>query len=470
MRERRRFEEEIGALSAPVGQRELQVEDVDGKSHKCIVLVAGCEYPRYQEKLGSGKKWYPKRVVPQRPGGISHWRTKCLDLAEYKLKKDPGTTVVLFDLDRGTKETVQRSGGKLVVAAMSGFTPLPMVDSDYRIMNTKTRELSPIPKGGIPAKDPFVHGVHVAYCPHISQVSPKTVKLADWAAWLKQNKKLGHPELGLGIEHVYDHVEAIGKARPGNLAELHLFGHASSSHDDANGTAFVNTWEFRDKWNSGLVMPANKRSPLDLDARANVDFVGRSASFAKAFGSEAFSQVWGCNWHRPDHAVLHAVRGALKGKALKDNQTFDIPIGNTHLGPAEFEEMFTKPFAHSSSKPVTAAPGAINAKKNVWKGLTGKWVRDYFAALLDRTYMKALARASGHHVLGGLPVTYSSYDNKRHPPEPLLCHIPMGTKWYRSDASDNFLEVMAFFAQTYGSTFGPGAHPKYGRGFAWYDP
>jgi hypothetical protein len=466
MRERRRFEDELELLRAPL--REL--EDVEGKGHRCIVLVAGSEYPRYEEKPRTDKKWYPKRLVPQRSAGASHWRVKCLRLAEHRLRQAPGTTVVLFDLDRGTKETVRRSGGRLVVEAMPGFTPLPMVDSDYRVMNTRTEELSPLTKAGIPAKDPFVDGVHVAYCPHISLVSAKSVKLADWAAWLKSNKKLGHPGLGLGIEHVYDHVEAIGKARPGTLAELHLLGHASSSHDDANGTAFVNTWEWRD-WTSGLAMLTSSRSPLDLDARANVDFRARGPNFAKAFAAEAFSQVWGCNWHRPDHAILVAVRAALKGKALADTQTFDIPIGNTALGPAEFEELFRNPFARSTKKPVPPAPGGPNPKKTIWKGLTGRWLRDYFAALLDRTYMKALARASGRHVLGGLPTTYSEYDSKRHPPEPLLSHIPMGAGRYTSDAkAQNFLGVMAFFEKTYGTTFGAGAHRTFGRGFAWYEP
>ena len=78
--------------------------------------------------------------------------------------------------------------------------------------------------------------------------------------------------------------------------------------------------------------------------------------------------------------------------------------------------------------------------------------------------MKALARASGRHVLGGLPATYSEYDSIRHGGEPLLSHIPMGKGLYTADAgAQNFLGVMAFFARNYATTFGPGAHRSTAR-------
>jgi len=471
MRERGRFEQELLMLREPFNGEFTLPSEVKKAQH-CIVLVAGSEYPRFEKNPRRDGRWYPKRVVPERDGrmGHSHWRTKCLRLAENRLARNPALVVMLFDLDQGSFETVQLRRGKVMITPVPGFIPLPMVDSDYRVINPVTQELSPLSKAGVPQKDPFLTGVSVAYCPHISQVSSGAVPVADWVKWLSKNRKLGHPHLGLGIEHVYEAIEAIGKQRPGSLAEFHLFGHASSSHDDANGTAFVNTYEWRG-WNTGLSMPANRRSPLDLDARAHVDFAARSKSFAGAFATDAFSQVWGCNWHRPSHAIMHEVLRTLGRKPLTDTHTFVIPIGNTHLDPKEFEKLFTQPFARSSIKPVSRAPGSLSANKTVWSGLTGKWIREYYAALLDRTYMKRLARASGHHVLGGLPTTYSDYDNKMHGSEPMLSHIPMGTGLYRRDTNPpTFVRRLGFFRDTFQVTFGPGAHPKYGRGFAWYEP
>jgi hypothetical protein len=386
------------------------------------------------------------------------------------LTKDPSQTVLLFDLDRGTKETVRLKGGKLEIAAVPGFVPLPMVDSDYRIMNTVTNELAPLSNKGIPNAPPFDKRVYVAYCPHITKVGTGTVKLADWAKWLKKNKKLGFPNLGLGIEHVYADIEVIGRKRPGCLAEFHLLGHAGSSHNEASGAAFVNTWEWRTSPH-GLSMKADRRSQLDLDARANVDFRTRSSNFAKAFGADAFSQVWGCNWHRPSHAIVTQIVLKRGTKKLTDAETFTIKIDYTELKPDEFEKLFTKPFEHSRSKPVKLAPGSFDAKKIEWKGLTGRWVRDYLAALIDRTYMKALARASKRPVLGGLPTTYSDYDVKAEGGWPLLAHIPMGTGRYTNDPNAvNFSKTLEFYEATFGVKFGRGAHPRFGRGFAWYDP
>jgi hypothetical protein len=306
-------------------------------------------------------------------------------------------------------------------------------------------------------------------------VSPKkAVKLADWAAWLKKNNRLGHPTLGLGIAHVYDHIEAIGKARPYTLAELHLFGHASSSHLHGSGTAFVNTYEWRPPgWPTGLTMPPDKRSPLDLDARANVDFLGRGGTFRSAFAPGALSYVWGCQWHRPDHALIRAVRLALKGRMLQDVQTFDIPITHSALEADKFVEMFKEPFKGASHR-LGAASGEWDAKKQIWRGLPGKWVRAYVALLLDRTYMQALANASRRCVLGGLPATYSNYDSKPEPPEPRLSHIPMGPRHYLSQEeakkAEDYTPVMMFFKNSFGTRFGPGHHPTFGRGFAIYEP
>ena len=235
----------------------------------------------------------------------SHWRTKCLALAKQKLTADPNLLVFLYDFDRATDERIRLEKGKLVADKRRAFSAL--VYEDYRWVDAGM--LRPITTTPLPVKD-YPDRPYVRYCPSVSQISRGDVAQSKWLKDSATSKWSSH---GLSINHVYKHLEWIGKYEPYTLEELHLFGHAASAHRPRSGTAFVNT--------DHLSKDTTKRDPLDLDARADLDFTPATIdtkAFRMAFAKGAMSYVWGCNWHFPVFIMIRDAAKALKGRPLKD--------------------------------------------------------------------------------------------------------------------------------------------------------
>ena len=428
-----------------------------------IILVAGAEYPRYCKdpvpagvkgcKVPDSLKNRPKtqwvlaggRTTPARDKHQnSHWRTKCLALAQWKLRADPDLAVYLYDFDRATRERIRIEKGELVIAKQQTFSPL--VDEDYRWVDAG--KLRPIITTPLLVNDYPIHP-YIRYCPSVSKISKDEV---DQSAWFKQFEKSIWSDQGLSILHIYEHIVFIGKHFPYTLKELHLFGHASSAHRSGSGTAFVNT--------DPLSRDRSKRDPLDLDARADLDFMAptiNTTEFRMAFAKGAMSYVWGCNWHLPVFVMIRDASRALGSNPLQDATQFKFKF------PAKDQRA---PHPLKELRDIVDC-GEWNDKTSVLE-MKGECLRKLLTHLLENSYMQRLADASAHCVTGGVPGTFSDYDERSEKGAPRLSHIPMGGLY---GTTQNLRMVLNFFAKRLGTKFNKeGADKDFGRGFALYCP
>jgi hypothetical protein len=466
MPDRRRFERELADLD--LREHEVRPKPAPSKPRApgLIILAAGVEYPRYGKKpeILKGKKWWvlsrrEKGVTPERdPKAGSHWRQKCLALAAQRLRKDPALIVCLYDFDRATGENVTLEKGKTNTSISLTFKPL--VDKDYRRVDgdfakPATLVLKPLTSDPLPVSK-FEARPSIRYCPAVSTIAAGDVKLADWLAKFEKSKRA---DLGLSIRDVYDHIEKVGALSPYTLRELHLFGHASSSaHSLLSGTAFVNTNHW---WAKA------ERHPLDMDARAGLDFQPKTINgknFRMAFAKGAMSYVWGCNWDIPLYRLFQNVQKKLGQQPLKDDARFPISWRGTR-------EQLDALVKRAACSPVTWKGDA----KSTATELTGKCVLAILRVMVRDTYMQKLADASAHCVTGGLPGTYSNYDSKSEKGEPKLLHIPMGSLYCaptkEEPCNERYQDVMRFYARHLGISFNrDGADTEFGRGFALFCP
>lgn len=431
-----------------------------------IILVAGAEYPRYcKDSVPAGVtgvkgciipdnlKGKPKtqwvlaggRTTPERDGQQnSHWRRKCLALAQQKLKADPDLAVYLYDFDRATRERIKLEEGKLVIKKQETFSPL--ANEDYRWVDAG--KLRPISTTPLLVKD-YPKRPYIRYCPSVSKISKGEVAQS---AWLKKFEKSNWSDHGLSIRHIYEHIMFIGRHFPYTLNELHLFGHASSAHRPGSGAAFINT--------DHVSKDKSKRDPLDLDARADSDFIASTINtkeFRMAFAEGAMSYVWGCNWHVPVFVMIRDAARALGSKPLQDATVFKF----------KFDDKNRHEIHPLKELAAIAGCGMWNGKTSVLE-MDGKCLRKLLTYLLQNSYMQRLANASAHCVTGGLPGTFSDYDERSEKGAPKLSHIPMGGSY---GTTQDFRVVMNFFAKHFGTKFNKdGAHKDFGRGFALYCP
>lgn len=465
MRERNRLGTELDSLGR-AAEREEPEQEFETKAKKPprrIILVAGAEYPRYCKKpvpagvtgcsIPDSHKSKPRTqwvlagglTTPARDkSGNSHWRHKCLALALQKLKADPDLMIFLYDFDRATDERIKIDKGKLVIEKRRAFAPLAV--EDYRWVDTGT--LRPITTKPLLLKD-YSGRPYIRYCPSVSKISKGDVDQADWR---KRFAKSNWNDHGLSIRQIYQHVCWIGRFEPYTLHEFHLFGHASSAHRPRSGTAFVNT--------DHLSTDTSKRDPLDMDARADLDFIASTVNpteFRMAFAKGAMSYVWGCNWHLTVFVMIRDAARALAGKPLLDTNVFRFKFdGDDQKIPHPLKELSD-----------IAKCGTWDGKASVLE-MDGKCLRKLLTYLLENSYMQRLADASAHCVTGGLPGTFSDYDDRSEKGAPLLSHIPMGGL-YGTD--QDFRVVMNFFSKHLGTKFNKaGAHKDFGRGFALYCP
>jgi hypothetical protein len=509
MKERDRMGRELRILAIAREHEQFELErEETNKPVRKIILVAGLDYPRYEEEpapkpkpagwkpkhwvLRSGRKTplrYPKgfdgrlskglcllpsekalKYDPAIVGG-SLWRLRCLRLAVRKLQKDPGLEVYLYDLDKGLEELITLDKGTLSGRVIRRFKPLN--DADYRVVIVhRSKDPKDIdPKTGKPrvlkwtlrpvTGEKFPIGgdrPSVRLFPFVNDLGTGELDHADWlrdraknVKWLDQYVK--SPEAGryLGIRDVYYHLEVIGGRRPYTLHELHLFGHASSSAYSPNsGTSFVNT--------DHVEIPGqpHRRNPLDLDARATLDFNSTNIDATKArmaFAKGALTYVWGCNWSRPLYDIIRQANDQLGSKKLTDAMSLKFRWRGTGGKEDEFRKLLKL---------------ADNAKTS-GVVVSGAAFRELITALIGDTYMQRIADISARCAVGGLPGTWSDFDQKPGKNEPCLLNIPMGSSFY--GATENLQPILKFYERHFGVPFHrEGAHPTFGRGFALYCP
>jgi hypothetical protein len=507
VRERRSFELELRELAgAKASERSRpKQEDSTKPGVRKLILAAGIDYPRYDaekapdpEPRGWKPKWWKLRANsrgPQRlrdawngslgPAGCitpaerklksvppevlsgSYSRIRCLRIAVHELSADPTLQVYLYDFDKGVEERVTIEKDKLKTQVIRRF--LPTADADYRLevsvevdlgggkRGTK-QVLKPITDLKLPYLDPK-DPPKVRYYPFASRIDAGDVDRAEWekrygtnATFLTSYERLPEAKRFLSVTDVYYHVAFIGKNKPYVLQGLHLVAHASSSAlSPLSGPAFANT--------DHLPIPSRKgrRNPLDFDARAGLDFEAANldrTAFRMAFAKGALGHVWGCNWSRPLVDILRQARDVLKGKELKDTTALVFRFRKGRGGKeAHFRRLLQIPDGEKTDKVVR----------------DGKFLRELGRRVLEDTYMQRLADAAARCVAGGLPATYSNYDQKSELRSPCVLHIPMG-KLYGTSGVD-FRPDLAFFARYFGVSFlKDGANPKYGRGYALYCP
>lgn len=442
-----------------VGDDELFEGQTGGTTPpRFLMLVAGLEFPKFGKHPvaipGKSGKWWKLSHGTKVHGG--HWRNECLGVARLRLKKDPGLIVCLYDFFTATLELVKLVRGKLETTISRQFTPL--VHSDYRWLDGDTGNPNTLLKA-IPVKPLSVAKYPtrpvVRYCPSVGTM-PGEPKQGDWIA---KFHKSGWDAHGLSIRHVYEHIQQIGAKHPYSLQEFHSFGHASGgTYPVLNGTAFVNT--------THVGTLTDSRHPLDLDARAGLDFQPATMNlknFRMAFAKGAMSYVWGCNWDVPLYRMLQSIRRSLGTKALTDERKFKFPWKGEKK---QFDELVKR----AACTGVTWKSGTPPTVE-----MDGKCLRAMLTMILKDTYMQHLANASAHCVTGGLPGTWSNHDRKSEKGAPLLSHIPMGSLYCkptpREGCGEDYRDVMRFYAKHLGITFNQeGAHPDFGRGYAVYCP
>lgn len=471
MRERNRLGAELRALEP---RRDSELEEARGPPPLAreLVMVVGVDFPEYAEALKpgagtcSGGSW--KLGKTRLPTGAA-WRLRAHHVAEARLLADPTLKVTLFDFFGGTRETVRRTRSGLSTSVDERLGALSALD--YRRSDPSGEVLSPLVSV---CADGHPQRPSVRLYPSVSGLGAGPVERESWLALagsaLGTTKPNSNPRgwslHGLSVRHVYAYVETIGRSRPGTIVGLHLFGHASSAHRPNNGTAFVNTDDPRP-----VAAQTGARHPLDLDARAHLDFLPTTmdlAAFARAFAADARSHIWGCNWHRPVLDMITKARAQLlKDERLEDHRQFTLTWRDA--GSQGTEEEYRRYFK---------VDPATWCRSHRTVQLSGREVRGKLQEHIDLSYMQKLANASRHEVAAGLPGTYAEYDDA--PKVPLnrrATHIPMGRSYFRKPGADahDFVHVFGFFERHFGVSFdlkekGPWLHAKYGRGFALYQP
>ena len=448
---------------------------------RTIILVSGCEFPRFKEKDEIPGFWVANHLKRERnmkgrkilgqtncrtkaEDGVkfgpdvlsgSKWRIFALRVALEKLTRDPSLNILLFDIDRGLEERVVLQSKTLTTVQITKF--VEPLDADYRMeIADGTKKTLKAIEARLPKKK-FPDPPKIRLYPFVSEINSGPVELADWMArraedtkWLAQYEKRQASSRLLSVLDAYRRIEEIGRDAPYTLLDFQLWGHASSSAYSSNsGTAFANTDHVPIGDDKG-------RHPLDLDARAIRDFdpvtIDRRL-FRMAFARGATTFVWGCNWSRPYYDVLGQVMKQLGSKPLKDDTAFVLrwrPDTGGH------EAWFRHLMGLQQTDPT----------KNIKKD--GKFIRDLVTRLLNETYMQQIANVTSRCASGGVPGVGSEYDNRSEKKAPCLSNIPMAPLY---GETENMRHVLNFYAKHFDVQFNPdGAHEKFGRGYALYFP
>ncbi len=258
------------------------------KARPEIILVAGANYPKFEQ---SGSVWKRKRHLSAGP-----WRGFGLTLAEDRLKANPNLKVTLFDLLLGTRENVTLNANKEAVTTVEQSLTAPIADDYWNLLGIDLSRPDPTQVPGAtlePAnKKVLTKKPQINYFDGASALfkGKSSVKLLDY---LSAVSKVVSPVIS--ITDVYAYIEGFaGSGKKSALIELHFLAHAFNimTTNYSGGPILLNS----------LDNPFSPdRHPLDKDARAAKDFQKPTmdpAVFSQAFGTDAKSFIWGCNFQR----------------------------------------------------------------------------------------------------------------------------------------------------------------------------
>jgi hypothetical protein len=394
-----------------------------------LVLVGGANYAEFKSSDSEGKHWTLHRLA------AGPWRDYSMVVAKRSLKADSSLRVTFFDFVKGTRETIRLDKRGQPVASID-VTTGPLLAENYRQVERSASGglLSP-PKSSVVGDQP-----HVFYFTGVSELSGASVTVTDYkAAFYGKGPSPRRPtERSLSIIDVYHYLETVGSSRPNTVAGLHLFCHAW-----AGGPILANTVDV-----PGV---AGIRDPLDKDGRRDLDFpaaLASAANFKKAFASDAKTHVWGCNAFIFMKQLIHET---IRQKAgVRD--------------PAAKRLRFT--WSTDWVSDLTFFHSKLGGSGNRSDLMSVNDVIAVVRSVVDGTYMKQLAGASGGAVLGGLPGTYSDLDHAKKLGD-LLLHVPMGAPF---DDDQDFRGVLGFYNDQVGVAFDPkdGYSTVFGRGYGVY--
>ena len=419
-----------------------------------IILVVGANYPKFEKQ---GKEWRRVRSLSEGP-----WRQFSLSVARERLIADPALEVTLFDLLRGTRENVTLdTGTRAVTKVEQQFTP--PTAQDYWNLSGIDLGHPPSTPGSAgrqlalamlePGDKPkFAQKPQINYWDGVTAASAgKPINLLAYA-----NGATNATAPVISITDVYAYIEGFAAAgKSGALRELHFFAHAFSvrTNQISGGPILLNS----------LDSPFHPdRFVIDKDARASKDFRKPTmdpAVFAKAFDREARSFVWGCNFQR-GFVRQFVYQIGLNGKILAAGK----PMKISHNSDWGDKDAFRTHLDLPGTAPVK------NVKVDQAK------VEQILHDADERTYMRALARASGRPVVGAPAGTYSAFDGDRSPLA--LLHVPMTGDPFRrhtvksKESRVTFERALLYIRDTLKRSFDKsfGDHNGLGRGYVIYDP
>lgn len=409
---------------------------------KEIVLVAGCNYPRYHES-GDGRSWVLSRLAP------GPWRQYCLRLAQDRLKNDPKLTITLFDFLQGTQESLALVRGT-VAGTLVFSPPRPIEPKNYRWVkvsdkrNPDTHQLLRPP--ATIAKSTYKDHPRILYFTGLTQAQdglPAEIRLGDYKDSFYGDDSLNE-EHSLSITDVYDYIRSIGRDRPSTLAELHFFAHAYP-----RGPILVNTGD--------VLRHPRKRDPLDKDCRVK-DFDPPNPEFEElqewdaAFAMGARIFLWGCSVESfAKQLTLSTLR---QKKKIPPGKSGDKLLTFTYTADWGTEKEFHDKLGGS---------GKSSDKKSLDD------IKGILFQEADRIYAQKLANATGIKVAGALPGTSSNYDSAG-PVAHRFLHVLMGAISGDDEKSD-YTSVLGLYRDLLNVDFDLTQlpmHKKLGRGFALY--
>ena len=418
------------------------IEPKQAKAKPEIILVAGANYPKFEQ---SGSVWHRKRQLSAGP-----WRRFCLTLAEHRLLADPSAKVTLFDFLAGTRENVTLDAKKKAVTNVEQTLTSPNADDYWNLVGIdwSAPTLSQVINAKLePAnKKTLTKKPQVSYFDGASTLfkGKSSVKLQDY---ISAAVNVTSPVIS--ITDVYAYIEGFaGSGKKGALQEVHFLSHAFNimTSQYSGGPILLNSLDNPFK---------TDRHPLDKDARAAKDFKKPTmdpAVFAQAFATGAKIFIWGCNFQR-GFIRQFVQQAARNGKALADGQPMKISHNSDWGDVTEFRTRL--------------GLGNGASVKNVSVDLAK--VEQVLKDANQATYMQMLATASGQSVVGAPPGTYADYDGSGSPIR--LLHVPMTGDPFLN-ATVSFEKVLLFFRDrlnfSFDTTFGN--HKGLGRGYIIYSP
>lgn len=240
----------------------------------------------------------------------------------------------------------------------------------------------------------------------------------------------------MSITDVYDFIIDLGKREPDSVQELTIIGHGWMG-----GPVLVNSYERSEYGPAGT--KRFERDPWDKDARPkdgneiNMPTVTKWYPFYKAFKSDGYIWMWGCNFPKVVFKVLH--------------QTV-MKSGSNHHNMGDYKDdtvikfSFTRSFAEEYYPKVPFFFPAVQADGKVLNAdlkftRTFKQVKDFCKAMTLNSYAGLFSYNTHIPVIAGMLGTYADYEKAPTPSRRRVMVVPTKKPPY----SDNFIRIVQFY-------------------------